>query len=134
MKFASDPVSGIQTTKTGAPHQNTPRQPIMQDVNQEGKEDRENTPSKEMGIGLEADDIDERSIAGENVPPSIANSIGDETVDTIGQVRLVIVDKIVQQLQETYDDSVGTSAISAAAKASSEFVQQKVVEHKKVLV
>ena len=130
MKFASDPVLGIQTTKTGAPHQNTPRQPIMQDVNQEGKEEKGNTPAKEMGIGLEAGDIDERSIAGENVPPSI----GDETVDTIGQVRLVIVVKLVQQLQETYDDSVGTSAFSAAAKASSEFVQQKVVEHKKVLV
>ena len=36
-------------------------------------------------------------------------------------------------MQETYDDSVRT-AFSAAAKASSEFVQQKVVEHKKVLV
>ena len=83
MKFASDPVLGIQTKGTGAPPLS-----IVRDVNQEDKEDRENTPSKDMWFGLGAGDTDERSTVGQNVPPSI----GDDTVDTIGQVRLVIVD------------------------------------------
>jgi len=116
LKFASVPVLGIQTTRTGAPHQSTPTQSIVRDENQESKEERGNLLSNEMGVGLGASGIDERNTDGENV----LHSIGVETVEATGP--------------ETYDDSVGSSAFSAAAKASSDFVQQKVVEHQKVLV
>jgi len=117
----SDPFLGIQPPPqtAGTPHQNAPTQSIVGDVdNQEVKEERSsrgNTPSKGVGGGLGAGSLKDESTAGDiELHPT-----GSESEETIGP--------------ETYDDSVRT-AFSAAAKASSEFVQQKVVEHKKVLV
>jgi len=101
LKFASDSV------QTGALEQNTP---IVGDDNLEGKEERGNALSKEIGAGLGAGDMDER-LVGENG----LHSTGVETVETIGP--------------ETYEDSVVKTAFSAA-----EFLQQKVEEHQKVLV
>jgi len=98
LKFAPDSVWGIQNT------------PIVRDDNLEGKEERRNTLSKEVGVGHGAGDMDER-LVGENR----LRSPGVETVETIGP--------------ETYEDSVGKTPLSAA-----EFLQQKVVEHQKVLV
>ena len=82
LKFALDPVLGIQTTRTGAPHQSTLTQSIVRDGNQESKEERGNLLSNEMGVGLGASGIDERNTDGENV----FHSIGVETVEAIGPV------------------------------------------------
>ena len=72
LKFASDSV------QTGALEQNTP---IVGDDNLEGKEERGNALSKEIGAGLGAGDMDER-LVGENG----LHSTGVETVETIGPV------------------------------------------------
>ena len=72
LKFASDSV------QTGALEQNTP---IVGDENLEGKEERGNALSKEMGAVLGAGDMDER-LVGENG----LHSTGVETVETIGPV------------------------------------------------
>ena len=115
MKFAPDSVWGIQNT------------PIVRVGNLEGKEERRNTLSKEVGVGHGAGDMDER-LVGENR----LRSPGVETVETIGPVYSTlsfIIDKQINCLQETYEDSVGKTPLSAA-----EFLQQKVVEHQKVLV
>ena len=87
LKFASDSV------QTGALDQNTP---IVRDDNLEGKEERGNALSKEMGAGLGAGDMDER-LVGENV----FHSTGVETVETIGPVYSTmsfIVDYLIIKL------------------------------------
>lgn len=140
----SDPFLGIQPPPqtAGTPHQNAPTQSIVGDVdNQEVKEERSsrgNTPSKGVGGGLGAGSLKDESTAGDiELHPT-----GSESEETIGPVYITVEQLPLSLLQvvtynslmqETYDDSVRT-AFSAAAKASSEFVQQKVVEHKKVLV
>ena len=71
---------------------------------------------------------------------------GAETEDLIGSVISIVENGLPlcriaicvhmfynSHLQETYDDP-GKSAWGKAARASSDFVQKRVVEHKKVLV
>jgi len=100
LKFASDPVWGIQTSMTGALHQNTPVV-VVRDDHQESKEERRFTASKEeLGVSPGAGDLDERRI---------------------GELGL-------------HSSGVETEAWSTGAKAFSDSVQQKVVEHQKVLV
>ena len=77
LKFASDPVWGIQTSMTGALHQNTPVV-VVRDDHRESKEERRFTASKELGVSPGAGDIDERRIGELGL-----HSSGVETVDTI---------------------------------------------------
>ena len=60
----------------------------------------------------------------------VEESIGDVT---IGPVRIFLSLFVETSLQETYDESV-RSGMKAAAFASPEFVQQRILEHQKVLV
>ena len=61
----------------------------------------------------------------------VEESIGDVTIGPVRIVLLTICFKT--SLQEPYDESV-KSGMKAAAFASSEFVQQRILEHQKVLV
>ena len=72
----SDPVWGVQATKTGASRQSPP---IVRDDNRERREERGNMLSKEIGVS----DVDERPVGEKTF-----HSFDDKTVETIGQVHI----------------------------------------------
>ena len=82
LKFAPDSV------QTGALDQNTP---IVRDDNLEGKEERGNALSKEMGVGLGAGDMDERLVGEKGL-----HSTGVEKVEPIGPVYSIVLSLIIR--------------------------------------